>query len=184
MRVLHIGAGVVGVLISAGAVGGLLGAVATKRIAARIGAGWTLTVGSLLFTAPVALWPLARGPLALALVMLIAAEFILGFGLMMLDISLGAIHAAVVPAALRSRVSGAFAAVNYGTRPFGALLGGLLGASLGLRPALWVAVLGGIAGALLLLPTPIPGFRLPELQGLTHDGTGAGFDVDIGEAGL
>jgi hypothetical protein len=139
----------------------------------------------------VAFWPLARGPLALALAMLFAAEFVLGFGLMMLDISFGAIHAAVVPAALRSRVSGAFAAVNYGTRPFGALLGGLLGASFGLRPALWVAVLGGIGGALLLLPTPVPGFRLPELQGFAHDGAGLGLgcaDVDvgigIGEAGL
>jgi MFS family permease len=162
VRVLHIRAGVVGVLLGVGAVGGLLGAVATKRIAARIGAGWTLVAGVLLFTAPVVLWPLAHGPLPLALAMLFAAEFLIGFGLMMLDISFGAISAAVVPAALRSRVSGAFAAVNYGTRPFGALLGGLLGASFGLRPALWVAVLGGIAGALLLLPTPIPGFRLPE----------------------
>jgi predicted MFS family arabinose efflux permease len=162
VRVLHIRAGVVGVLLGVGAVGGLLGAVATKRIAARIGAGWTLVAGVLLFTAPVVLWPLAHGPLPLALAMLFAAEFLIGFGLMMLDISFGAISAAVVPAALRSRVSGAFAAVNYGTRPFGALLGGLLGASFGLRPALWVAVLGGIAGALLLLPTPIPGFRLPD----------------------
>jgi MFS family permease len=165
VRVLHIRAGVVGVLLGAGAVGGLLGAAATKRIAARIGAGWTYTAGGLAFTAPLALWPLAHGPLAVALTMLFAAEFLSGFGLMMLDISFGAINATVVPAELRSRVSGAFTAVNYGTRPFGALLGGLLGASFGLRPALWVAVLGGIAGALLLLPTPIPGFRLPEPTG-------------------
>jgi MFS family permease len=182
VRMLHIRAGLVGVLLGVGAVGGLLGAVATKRIAARIGAGWTLVAGALLFTAPVVLWPLAHGPLALALAMLFTAEFLIGFGLMMLDISFGAISAAVVPAALRSRVSGAFAAVNYGTRPFGALLGGLLGASFGLRPALWVAVLGGIAGALLLLPTPIPGFRLPDLEGFAHDGAGAG--IDLGEAGL
>ncbi len=62
---------------------------------------------------------------------------------------------------LRSRVTGAFQAVNYGTRPLGALLGGLLGSALGLRPALWVAALGGVAGCALLLPSPLPGYRLP-----------------------
>ena len=53
---------------------------------------------------------------------------------MMLDISIGAIFAAVIPDPLRSRVTGAFQAANYGTRPLGAVLGGLLGSALGLGP--------------------------------------------------
>ncbi len=65
--------------------------------------------------------------------MLFAAEFASGFGVMMLDISIGAIFAAVIPDTLRSRVTGAFQAANYGTRPLGALLGGLFGALV--RPA-------------------------------------------------
>jgi MFS family permease len=161
VRVLHIRPGVVGVLLGAAAVGGLLGALVTKRIAAQIGAGWAYTAGCLLFTAPLVLWPLAHGPLLLVLAMLFAAEFVSGFGVMVLDISIGSIFAAVIPDRLRSRVTGAFQAVNYGTRPLGALLGGLLGTVLGLRPALWVAVLGGTAGFALLLPTPLPRYRLP-----------------------
>ncbi len=161
VRVLHIKAGVVGVLIGAGAVGALLGSVVTKRIAARIGAGWAYTAGCLLFTAPLVLWPLAHGSHWLVLAMLFAAEFGSGFGVMVLDISIGAIFAAVIPDTLRSRVTGAFQAVNYGTRPLGALLGGLLGSVIGLRPALWVAVLGGMTGFALLLPTPLPRYRLP-----------------------
>jgi hypothetical protein len=51
--------------------------------------------------------------------------------------------------------------VNYGVRPIGSLAGGLLGASLGLRPAMWVATVGAIGGVLWLLPTPI--MRLREL---------------------
>ena len=161
VRVLHIKAGVVGVLIGAAAVGALLGSVVTKRIAARIGVGWAYTAGCLLFTAPLVLWPLAHGSHWLVLAMLFAAEFGSGFGVMVLDISIGAIFAAVIPDTLRSRVTGAFQAVNYGTRPLGALLGGLLGSAIGLRPALWVATLGGMAGFVLLLPTPLPRYRLP-----------------------
>jgi MFS family permease len=161
VRVLHIRPGVVGLLLGAGAAGALLGSVVTKRIAARIGAGWAYTAGCLLFTAPLILWPLAHGHTPLALVMLFAAEFGSGFGVMMLDISIGAIFAAVIPDTLRSRVTGAFQAVNYGTRPAGALLGGLLGAAVGLRPALFVATAGGVAGFALLLPTPMPRYRLP-----------------------
>lgn len=161
VRVLHIRPGVVGVLIGAAAFGALLGSLATKRIAARIGAGWAYTAGCLLFTAPLVLWPLAHGSVPLILVMLFAAEFGSGFGVMVLDISIGTIFAAVIPDRLRSRVTGAFQAVNYGTRPLGALFGGLLASALGLRPALWVATLGGVAGFALLLPTPLPRYRLP-----------------------
>jgi MFS family permease len=162
VRVLRVRPGLVGVLLGAAAVGGVLGALVTKRVAARIGAGWAYTAGCLLFTAPLVLWPLAGGghP-ALVLAMLFAAEFMSGFGVMMLDISIGAIFAAVIPDTLRSRVTGAFQAVNYGTRPAGAVLGGVLGGALGLRPAMRIAVLGGVAGVALLLPSPLPRYRLP-----------------------
>ncbi len=166
VRVLHVRAGVVGLLIGMAAIGGLLGALATKRIAARIGEGWAYSLGCLLFTAPLVGWPLAHGRLPLVLAVLFAAEFCSGFGLMLLDITVGAIFAAVIPATLRSRVTGAFQAVNYGTRPAGALLGGLLGTTFGLRPALWVATVGGMAGFFLLLPTPVPRYRLPAGGGL------------------
>ena len=162
VQVLHIKAAVVGVLIGAAAVGALLGSAVTKRIAARIGVGWAYTAGCLLFTAPLVLWPLAHGSRSMVLAMLFAAEFGSGFGVMVLDISIGAIFAAVIPDRLRSRVTGAFQAVNYGTRPLGALLGGLLGSVIGLRPALWVATLGGVAGFALLLPSPLPRYRLPS----------------------
>ena len=72
------------------------------------------------------------------------AEFIGGFGVMVLDISIGAIFSAVIPDDVRSRVTGAFQAVNYGTRPLGALLGGFLGTAIGLRATLWVAAIGGM----------------------------------------
>ena len=43
---------------------------------------------------------------------------------MVLDISIGSIFAAVIPDRLRSRVTGAFQAINYGSRPVGSLVAG------------------------------------------------------------
>jgi MFS family permease len=158
VRTLHVRPGVLGLVLGAGAVGGVLGSLVTKRIAARMGVGRAYVAGCLAFTAPLLLVPLARPPLTLET--LITAEFLSGFGMMMLDISIGTIFAVVIPDPLRSRVTGAFQAVNYGTRPVGALLGGLLGTTLGIRPALWVATVGGVAGALLMIPSPLPGYQM------------------------
>jgi predicted MFS family arabinose efflux permease len=56
--------------------------------------------------------------------------------------------------------------VNYGIRPIGALLGGGLGAAIGLRPTLWIASAGAVLGVLWLLPSPVPRLRvLPERPG-------------------
>jgi MFS family permease len=176
VRDLHVNAGEIGLILGVAATGGVIGAALTKRIAERIGAGWAYAAGCFGFTAPLVLVPLATGPRPVILGMLFAAEFLSDFGVMVLDISIGSIFAAVIPNDLRSRVSGAFQAVNYGARPVGAVLGGLLGTAAGLRTGLWVASAGGIVGALLLLPSPMPGFRMPE--GLTGPGS-AGEEGDV-----
>ena len=167
VRVLHVNAGLLGVILGFGAFGGLLGAALAKAITTRIGAGMAYVAGCFAFTVPLALVLLAPTPRGhgtdpMVLLLLFGAEFLSGFGVMLLDISVGSIFAAVIPDTVRSRVTGAFTAINYGTRPLGALLGGLLGSTAGLRPALWVAVVGGIVGALLLVPSPLPRFRLPD----------------------
>ena len=161
IRTLHIGPGVIGLVLGAGAIGGLLGAAVTKRMAAMIGVGWAYITGCALFTAPLLLVPLAGGPKPLILGLLFLAEFGSGFGVMVLDISVGSIFAAVIPDDLRSRVTGAFQAVNYGTRPIGALVGGVLGTLIGLRPTLWLAAGGAMLGVLWLFPSPLPRFRMP-----------------------
>jgi MFS family permease len=160
VRKLHVSPGVLGVVLGAGAVGGVLGAAATKRVSNAIGVGWTCVLGCIVFTTPLLLVPLAGGSKALVLALLFVAEFASGVGVVVLDISLGTIFAAVIPDALRARVTGAFQAVNYGARPAGALAAGALGTAIGLRPTLWLAALGATLGFLWLLPSPLPQFRL------------------------
>ena len=155
--------GTLGLVLGAGAIGSVLGSIITGRISRRIGIGPAFALGCVVFPAPLILVPLADGPQWLILGCLFVAEFGSGLGVMMLDISGGAIFSAVVPDRLRSRVAGAYAVVNYGVRPLGALAGGALGTWIGLRPTLWIATAGALAGFLWLLPSPILGLReLPE----------------------
>ena len=162
-RELDIAPGTLGAVLGAGAVGGLVGAVVAGRIGRSLGVGPAFILGCLLFPAPLVLVPLAGGPRPAVLGMLFAAEFLSGFGVMILDINVGAIILAATPHRLRSRATGAFRFVNYGIRPLGALAGGALGSSIGLRPTLFIGSVGALAGLLWLLPSPIPKLReLPE----------------------
>ena len=152
-----------GLVLGAGAVGGVIGSLVTGRIVRRIGVGPTFVAGCVLFPAALLLVPLAGGPMALVLLALFAAEFGAGLGVMMLDISIGAVFAAVIPDRFRSRVSGAYMLVNYGVRPLGALAAGALATTIGTRETLWIATAGGLLGVLWLLPSPLMRLReLPE----------------------
>jgi MFS family permease len=162
-RELGVRPGTLGLVLGAGAVGGVLGAVVAGRLGRRIGLGPAFIVGQILFPLPLLLVPLASGSKPVILAMLFAAEFFSGLGVMILDINAGAIITALTPHALRSRSTGAFRFVNYGIRPLGSLAGGGLGAALGLRPALWITTVGALAGVLWLIPSPVPKLRdLPE----------------------
>jgi predicted MFS family arabinose efflux permease len=153
--------GTLGLVLGAGAVGGILGSIVTGRLARRIGIGRSFALGCILFPAPLLLVPLAEGPRWVVLGCLFLAEFGSGLGVMILDISAGAISAAVIPDRLRSRVSGAYTVVNYGVRPVGALVGGALGTWIGIRETLWIATAGALLGVLWLLPSPV--LRLQDL---------------------
>ena len=164
VRSLHVRPATLGIVLGAGAIGGLVGSVVTSRLGRRIGIGPTYILGCIVFPVPLVLVPLAGGPYWLILAMLFLAEFGAGLGVMILDISAASIFAALVPHRLRSRVSGAYMVVNNGVRPVGSLIGGFLGTAIGLQPTLWIGVVGATAGFLWLLPSPIPKMReLPEL---------------------
>lgn len=152
-----------GLVLGAGAVGGLIGAVLAGRIGRRIGIGPAYLLGMVLFPAPLILVPAAGGPKPLVLAILFVSEFLSGLGVMILDINAGAFQTALTPDRLRARATGAFRFVNYGVRPLGALLGGALGSAMGLRSALWLSSIAALAGILWMLPSPLPRMReLPE----------------------
>jgi MFS family permease len=162
-RTLDIQPGTLGLILGAGAIGGIAGAILAGRVGRALGVGRAFLIGCVLFPAPLVLVPLAEGPRGLVLGMLFTAEFLSGVGVMILDINAGSMMFALTPDRLRSRATGAFNFVNWGIRPLGALAGGALGAVVGVRPTLWIATIGALAGALWLLPSPVLSLReLPE----------------------
>ncbi len=164
-RTLHVDAALIGLIAGLGVIGTMSGALVASRTSRRIGVGRTFLLGTALFPAPLVLVPLAGGPHLLVLALLLLAEMGSGFGVMLLDISFGALWTASLPDEIRARVNGAFSFVNNGIRPIGALLGGALPTLIGIHGTLWLGALGALLGCLWLLPSPIPSLRNLETQG-------------------
>jgi len=164
-RTLGVTPGVLGLVLGAASIGGVTGSILAGRISRRFGVGPAFVASCVVFTAPLLLVPYAHGPYWVILALLFAAEFLSGFGVMILDIVGGSIKTALIPDRLRARVAGAYMVVNYGVRPVGALVGGALGTWIGLRTTLWIGSAAAIAGVLWLLPSPLMRMRdLPEVE--------------------
>jgi MFS family permease len=154
-RSLGVRPATIGIVMGSAAISTLGASYLTGRISRQIGVGPAFLAGCFLFPAPLVLVPAAGGPHWLVIAILFTAELLSGIGLMLLDILAGTISAALVPTQMRSRVSGAFTFVNYGVRPLGTALAGILGSTLGVRPTLWIATVGALSGMAFLLPSPL-----------------------------
>lgn len=76
-------------------------------------------------------------------------------GIVWADIALGSVLAQEVPDAMRARVAGAYRTVNYGVRPCGAVIGGVIATAIDPRTTLLISALGAMVGAALRLRRPI-----------------------------
>lgn len=165
LKNLGVEPGILGLALGAGAVGSVVGALVAGRVGRRLGIGGAFVLGMILFPGATILIPLATPdmPMPLIIGLLFVAEFISGFGVMILDINAGAMLFARTPDRIRGRAMGAFGFVNNGVRPIGAVIGGLIGSVFGVRETLFVTTILSLAGVLWLIGTPIIGLRdLPE----------------------
>jgi hypothetical protein len=65
----------------------------------------------------------------------------------------------ICPPELLGRMNAAMRWIVWGTIPLGGLLGGVLGSLIGIRPALWVAVVGSWAAAFWVFFSPLRKMR-------------------------
>ncbi|MFF4032644.1 MFS transporter [Streptomyces sviceus] len=125
---LHLDPAGYGILLSVEAVGGLVGTTAAGWIGNRLGIGGALMLGAVLLTAAQLGMGIADGPVPAGAAMVVRAA---ALGVIMV---LGpSVRQAIVPDEFMGRVAAAARLMALGAAPLGALLGGYLATTAGLR---------------------------------------------------
>jgi MFS family permease len=149
-RELAVPSQLIGVLLTIGSAGGVLGAAVAGPLARRLGSGRASTA-LLLVSAPSAVLvglPDAHAGLWLSVLGLAVMDAAVVAG----NVLRGAWRQRYVPGELLARVTTCAQVVNFGTMPFAALVAGWLGSTVGVRPALLVlATVHALASAGILL---------------------------------
>jgi len=158
-RELGLRPGLVGIVFAGGPLGFLLGSLLLPRATRAFGLGPVATWGAIVGSAGGSLYVLAGGPLPLAVAMLVAAEFTMGFGAGFYSITTGSLRQIVTPDRLLGRMNASFGFLSGGVAPLGALTGGFLGEVIGLRPTLAVGAVGGVGAFLWVWFSPLRSVR-------------------------
>ncbi|SCX59856.1 Predicted arabinose efflux permease, MFS family [Klenkia marina] len=164
LRTLGLSESTLGLVLSAGAAGGLLGAVTAARVARWVGEGRTIPVSAVAFGVFAAGTPLAATlDGAAQVVVLVAGGVGLSWAVVVYNVVQVSFRQRLCPPRLLGRMNASVRFVVFGTMPLGGLLGGVLGTAVGVVPALWVAVAGQLLAALPVVASPLLRMRdLPD----------------------
>jgi len=159
VRDLHLEAGVVGLLIAAGGIGALLGALVANRIVRRFGVGPAIIGGAFVAAGLQGLTPLAVGPLPVVILLLLTAQVLGDLVSEVHLISEISLRQMIVPHELLGRTNAGMHFLVAGVGPVGALAGGALGELFGARSTLAISVVGMALSSLWLLFSPLRHMR-------------------------
>ena len=164
-KVLGIEPSAFGLMFSVSGAGFVLGAFFAARFIRWVGTGRAMIIGVLAAGLSDLATPLAGGPFVAVVALLTAAQFSFAMGATVSGIAQVSIRQAATPIRLQGRMNGVMSALQGGLVPVGALIGGVLGQTIGLRPTLFLSAGGELAAVLWLLVTPIWSLRdLPEAE--------------------
>ncbi len=153
VRTVRLGPALVGVVLAAASVGGVLGAVLAQRVARSVGTSRAL-IFSALCTAPFGLLAaLAGGGFRLVLPML--GVFVVAAGIVCSNVVKDSFRQTYCPPEMLGRVLVTMQFLNYGSIPLGAVLAGGVATVLGLRTAVALAMGVLLLAALTLLLGPL-----------------------------
>jgi MFS family permease len=160
---LHLDPLILGIVVSAGGVGALVGSFFASRTIGRLGLGpaliWTAAGASLIGL----LTPLAGGPIALVFLMVFLPQLI-GDGLQTIEgIAELSLIQGVIPDRILGRVNANLEVFSHGIAyPLGALLAAALAGVVGVRGGIAIGWAGMALSILLLVFSAIPRIRKPE----------------------
>jgi len=154
---LHMSAAETGLVFSAGGIGAVFGALTSSRISNRLGVGWAIIVGAIIFGAPSIAFYFASQPFAIPL--LAAVQFAIGIGVVLYNVNQVSFRQALVPLEIQGRMNASMRFVVWGTIPVGSILGGIAGQLIGVREAIGVAAVGSALAFLWVLLSPVRGIK-------------------------
>jgi MFS family permease len=154
VRTLHMSALTIGLTLALGNGGALIAAFLAGKIGTRLGVGRTIIVGDLVASLPLVLVPLA--PVSFPIPFLVASFTLVGFGIVLYNVTAISLTQALTPERLLGRVNASRRFIVWGTIPLGALAGGGLATAIGLRPTMFV---GTIAATLCVVPLVLSPLR-------------------------
>jgi MFS family permease len=136
VRDLGAGQATVGVVLALAGAGGVFGALLAGRLSARFGSARAFLLCEVGAAPMLILGPLS-GP-GWGLVLFVAGGIGLGAGVVTSNVLSSTFRQRYCPPELFGRITASTAVLNYGAIPLGALLGGVLGQTLGVRETLWI----------------------------------------------
>jgi MFS family permease len=165
LRELGLSPASMGVIFSLGAVGGLVGAVATPHIVRRIGEARSIPISSIAMSVIPVFLPLAAMMPAIAFPLLVAQGFIGSFTVLLYNITQVTFRQRITPPRLLGRMNASVRFVVWGVMPIAALLSGVLGTWIGVVGTMWVGAIGQLFAGLFVIIGPFWSMRdLPDAQ--------------------
>ncbi len=159
VRVVQVRPAEIGLLFAVGSIGGVLGGVMSGRLSKWIGSARIIWFSMLVFGAVPIVMPLTgTGP---RLLLFPLASFGISFNSLVYNIAQLSYRQLITPPQLLGRMNAAIRWIVWGTLPLGAVIGGVLGSTelLGIRPTLWLSVLGQWAAGFWVLFSPLRTMR-------------------------
>ncbi|HEX3335525.1 MAG TPA: MFS transporter [Jatrophihabitans sp.] len=165
-RDLHLSPGLIGLIMSTAAIGGLLGSLAATRVAARLGQGPTIWISIAVSLPTSFVAPFVHRDWTLYL---LAAAFIVFWATVVIyNITQVSFRQGLCPPDLLGRMNATMRFLVWGTMPLGGLIGGALGSAIGVRATLLVAAVGGCIAFVPVFFSPLRHTR--ELPQYVSDG--------------
>jgi MFS-type transporter involved in bile tolerance (Atg22 family) len=143
----------IGVIGGIGGIGGILGAVTANRLAKRIGIGRAIVVGILVGS--ISAFGIVFATPNLAFGFLTAMVFFGSLGSLWYNINQVSLRQSLVPIRLQGRLNATMRFLVWGTLPIGSLLGGALGETIGVFPAILLAAVGGLLAVPWVFFSPV-----------------------------
>jgi MFS family permease len=161
VRELGLDEAALGTVLSASAIGGLLGALSAEKIQRWVGEARLIPLSAIVWTPAAALTPLAAILPLPPQAVLITGGLTFYFAVVVYNVAQVTFRQRVCPPALLGRMNASVRFIVWGSMPIGGLLGGWLGHTFGIVPTLWVSVTLTFLAALPVLISPL--LRMREL---------------------